>query len=136
MNQFDSLYEIEQELYKTRMMTTISLKDIKTSENKVHVMVMYNIERHKDYSVENLLKYVKILGKRLFLDGQPVDSLADIGRILKEKRVAAGLSMFAAFNQTQILPKSISKMESGKQYRKSTLVKYISNFNLHFTLDT
>lgn len=135
MNQFDSLYEIEQELYKTRMLTSISLKDIKTSENKINIMAMYNIERHKDYAVENLLKYIKILGRSLFLDGCLVESLTDIGRILKEKREAAGLSMFAAFNQTQILPKSISKMESGKSYRKSTLVKYISNLNLHFTLE-
>ena len=135
MNQLDALYEIEQELYKARMLTSISLKDIKTSESRVNIMAMYNIERHKDYAVENLLKYIKILGRRLYLDGRPVENLADIGRILKEKREAAGLSMFAAFNQTQILPKSISKMESGKSYRKSTLVKYISNLNLHFTLE-
>ena len=58
MNQFDSLYEIEQELYKIRMMTTISLRDIKNAEEKLNVMVMYNIERHQEYSFENLLKYV------------------------------------------------------------------------------
>lgn len=135
MNQFDSLYEIEQELYKIRMMTTISLRDIKNSEDKLNVMVMYNIERHQEYSFENLLKYVRILGKRLFLDGHPVENLTDVGKILKEKRNAAGLSMLSAFSHTQILPKSISKMESGKQYRKSTIAKYISYYNLHFTLD-
>jgi hypothetical protein len=135
MNQFDSLYEIEQELYKIRMMTTISLRDIKNAEEKLNVMVMYNIERHQEYSFENLLKYVKILGKRLLLDGRPVESMTDIGTILKEKRTAAGLSVLSAFSQTQIQPKSIAKMESGKQYRKSTLAKYISYYNLRFTLD-
>ena len=115
MNQFDSLYEIEQELYKIRMMTTISLRDIKNAEEKLNVMVMYNIERHQEYSFENLLKYVKILGKRLLLDGRPVESMTDIGTILKEKRTAAGLSVLSAFSQTQIQPKSIAKMESGKK---------------------
>ena len=135
MNPFDSFFEIEQELYKIRMMSSISLSQIRNSENKIHIMAMYNIERHKDYSIENLLKYVKVLGRRLFFGGRPVESLTDIGNILKERREAAGFSILSAFNHTHTLPKSISKMEAGKSYRKSTIANYIPYFNLNFTLD-
>lgn len=135
MNQIDSLYEVEQELYKTRMLTTISLRDIRNADTKVHIIAMYNIEKHRDYIVENLINYAKVLGRKLFLDGKPIGSVLDIGRILKEKREQAGLSMFAAYTQSHVLPKAISKIELGKRYRKSTLVNYIAFYNLNFTLD-
>ena len=135
MDQIDSLYIIEQELYKARMMSAISLKEIKASAYKVDLDAIYNIERHREYMIDSLIRYVKILGKHLFLAGQPISDLSDIGRLLKQKRAQAGLSLIAAYSESKVLPKSISKIEQGKNYRKTTLVNYISYYHLHFSID-
>ena len=135
MDQIDSLYIIEQELYKARMMSAISLKEIKASAYKVDLDAIYNIERHREYMIDSLIRYVKILGKHLFLANQPISDLSDIGRLLKQKRAQAGLSLIAAYSESKVLPKSISKIEQGKNYRKTTLVNYISYYHLHFSID-
>lgn len=135
MDQIDSLYIIEQELYKARMMSAISLKEIKASAYKVDLDAIYNIERHREYMIDSLIRYVKILGKHLFLADQPISDLSDIGRLLKQKRAQAGLSLIAAYSESKVLPKSISKIEQGKNYRKTTLVNYISYYHLHFSID-
>lgn len=135
MDQIDSLYIIEQELYKARMMSAISLKEIKASAYKVDLDAIYNIERHREYMIDSLIRYVKILGKHLFLADQPISDLSDIGRLLKQKRAQAGLSLIAAYSESKVLPKSISKIEQGKNYRKTTLVNYLSYYHLHFSID-
>ena len=134
MDQIDSLYIIEQELYKARMMSAISLKEIKASAYKVDLDAIYNIERHREYMIDSLIRYVKILGKHLFLADQPISDLSDIGRLLKQKRAQAGLSLIAAYSESKVLPKSISKIEQGKNYRKTTLVNYISYYHLELWL--
>jgi len=135
MDQIDSLYIIEQELYKARMMSAISLKEIKASAYKVDLDAIYNIQRHREDMIDSLIRYVKILGKHLFLADQPISDLSDIGRLLKQKRAQAGLSLIAAYSESKVLPKSISKIERGKNYRKTTLVNYISYYHLHFSID-
>lgn len=130
----DSLYKVEQELYKTRMMTSLSLKDIKNSEYGIPSVIVYKIERHKEYNMDSLMKYVKILGKRLFIDDKQVVDLQDIGDIMKGMREHAALSLSEAYFHSKVLPKSIFKIENGKQYRKSTLTKYALYYNITFTL--
>ena len=120
----ESLYLIEQELYKNRMLTTITLKDIRA--NKLHLSAVYNIERHNDYIIDCLFKYVRISGKRLFLNEHLVEDPKQLGMVLKEERTKRGLSINSFFKDTGCLPKSIAKIEGGDRYRKSTLVTYMS----------
>ena len=117
------------------MMSAISLKEIKASAYKVDLDAIYNIQRHREDMIDSLIRYVKILGKHLFLADQPISDLSDIGRLLKQKRAQAGLSLIAAYSESKVLPKSISKIERGKNYRKTTLVNYISYYHLHFSID-
>ncbi len=134
MNPLESLYIVEQELYKARMMSNISLNEIKNSKERLDLDAVYNIEGHKEYMIESLVKYANVLGIHLYLDDQPVENLSDIGKILRVKREQAGLTKIGTYPEVYILPKTISRIESGKNYRKSTFVKYSSYFDVHFTI--
>lgn len=131
---FDFLFEIEQSLYKTRLISNTSLKDVSLKGDGLHIVVMYRIEKHKNYHITSLLKYAKILNRKIFADNILIDSVETLGELLKSKRLEAGLSLFKASSMSGIIPKSIIKIERGREYTKSTLVKYISIFPINFTI--
>lgn len=128
----ESLYLIESELYKNRMLSTITLKDIRA--NKIHLSSIYNIERHNDYIVDCLFNYTKISGKCLFLNEHLLLNSQQLGKILKDEREKRGLSVYSFFKETGVLPKIIAKIEKGARYRKSSLVKYMSTFSFELYL--
>lgn len=128
MEVFDSFFEIEQSLYKTRLVSNISLKDISSKDEGLHIVVMYRIEKHKNYHMSSLLKYVKIMNKKLYADNILIDNLDQLGELLKSKRTAAGLSLLKTYASTGIMPKNISRIENGEDYNKNTLIKYLSIF--------
>lgn len=131
---FDFLFEIEQSLYKTRLISNTSLKDVSLKGDGLHIVVMYRIEKHKNYHITSLLKYAKILNRKIFADNILIDNVETLGELLKSKRLEAGLSLFKASSMSGIIPKSIIKIERGREYTKSTLVKYISFFPINFTI--
>ena len=128
----ESLYLIEKDLYVNRMMSSITQRDIRG--NKLHLSVVYNIERHKDYIVDYLFKYAKISGKSIFLNDHLIENVQQLGEVLKEERISKGYSGLSFFKETGVIPKSLAKIEKGDKYRKSTLLNYMSIFSFVLTL--
>ena len=128
IEEYDCFFDIEQSLYKTRLVSNISLKDVSSQEDGLHIVVMYRIEKHQNYHMSSLLKYVKIMNKKLYADNILIDSLEQLGELLKSKRLAAGLSLLKAYSSSGVIPKNISRIERGEDYNKSTLKKYLSTF--------
>ena len=132
---YDVFFDIEQSLYKTRLISNTSLKDISSKEEGLHIVVMYRIEKHKNYHVSSLLKYASILKKKLYADDVLIDSLDTLGNLMKSKRQSAGLSVFRTSTVSGLIPKTILKIEHGKDYNKSTLAKYLSYFPVNFRIE-
>ena len=135
IEEFDCFFDIEQSLYKTRLVSNISLKDVSSKDVGLHIVVMYRIEKHKNYHMSSLLKYVKIMNKKLYADNIWIDSLEQLGELLKSKRMAAGLSLLKVYASTGIMPKNISRIERGEDYNKATLIKYLSIFPIIFKIE-
>ena len=135
MSAQDTFSEIEIYLYKSRILSSVSLRKMNAMEGVgITNVTIFNIERHKNYNMNSLLNYIKILEKRLYANDVEIVDLAALGKVFREMREKEGLSVLALYAKTGILPKTIVNIENGRNYSKLTLFKYLEVFPVKFKI--
>lgn len=121
-------------MYKSRILSSVSLRQMNAMEDGLTNVTIFNIERHKNYNIKSLLKYIKILNKRLYANDVEIVDLGALGKVFREMREEQGLSVLAVYANSGILPKTIVNIEKGRNYSKLTLFKYLEVFPVKFKI--
>lgn len=85
-----------------------------------------------DFNMESFFRMVKALGCVFLADGKLVSSTIELGQYLASKRSSKGVTQFDIVKQTALTPQRIVTIEKGKNYRYSTLIRYLSAFEDDF----
>lgn len=134
--EYNPLFNVEHSLHVARVLMDSTFEDMRKKKGVgLSPLTIYNIENHKGYYVDSLLKFAAFVDKTIYINNRSVTSLQDIGDIFRDLREKCQLTLLDIYEKTKIYPYIVSKIERGKRYNKATLIKYLSFFPIEITID-
>ena len=133
-----TLEELEKALPKIREKASVSYPWL--SLNGLKYETINKIHNGGNYKLRSLYRYLDLLAYVLRIDGQLAEDLQTFGQIMREKRIAAGLTVVDICSQAHCTAKAIYDLEGGKGSQRSTLLSFISciggvSFSIHEMVD-
>lgn len=86
----------------------------------------------EDFNMASFFRMIKALGCIVTVDGKLVTSTVELGQLLAEKRSSMGITQYDVKKETGLTPQRIVTIEKGRNYRYSTLVRYLKAFDKDF----
>lgn len=110
-----------------REITLKSMTRIGVSYDQIHY-----IESGKNYKFDSFFKYLEASTMLLKVNGQVVENIVQFGDLLKDYRINRNILIRDMSYQAKIGTQQINNIEYGRNYTKSTLMKYLSVINIDF----
>jgi ribosome-binding protein aMBF1 (putative translation factor) len=124
----DYLEIIEKAIHERRMEKSVMPSQLK--EKGFIIPTIYRIESHQNYSMKTLFPLLSELGIVMTVNGQDVRDKETLGRIIRETRLAKGLSQLDVIFKTKMSSSRLIAVERGRDYEKKTLNTYLEELSL------
>ncbi len=119
-----TLRELEKSLQGVRKDTSVSYPWLSLKGLKYETII--KIHNGKNYRLSSLFHYLDLLACVLYVDGQMAENAESLGDLLREKRIAAGLTVVDISSKLKCTQQIIYNLENGKSSSRNTLSGYIS----------
>lgn len=87
-----------------------------------------NVPVAENYNINKLFNHLIVSKSILYIENCKIDNIKDFGIILREHRKRLSITRLDILTETGLSFNTINKIESGKNYTKKTLKKYITLF--------
>ena len=124
--------ELEKTLLALQESEGVKFKDLQ--RGGVGFRAVKRIHSGKNYRVLALFKYLESIAYVLEVNGEIIETIWHFGIFLSTLRQNQGLTLDDLHKKTGLSPQQLIAIEHGKNYTKTTLLKYIELFNLDFNV--
>ena len=110
----------------------VKFKDL--AKAGIGFQVVKHIHNGENYRVLALFKYLECIAYLLVVNGEIIEDIILFGILLSTVRENKGLTINDIYEKTGLSPQQIVAIEKGRNYYRSTLIKYIDALDLDFNV--